>query len=112
MKRMIKKELEGLFLIIKWVFVSFFFIFVVFIIFVVIIYKFFVSFIVVKEKENVEVMIVEVINWLVNVNENLMVIDVFDYLKMLSERDENYYNKYIVVEGLFMEMDSFIFELG
>lgn len=75
-------------------------------------YKSSVSLIVAKEKENVEATIAEVTNRLANANENLTVTDVFDYLKTPSERDENYYNKHTAVEGSFMEMDSFISELG
>ncbi|HNB75670.1 MAG TPA: sensor histidine kinase, partial [Enterococcus faecalis] len=112
MKRTIKKELEGPSLTIKWSFASSFFIFVVFTIFAVITYKSSVSLIVAKEKENVEATIAEVTNRLANANENLTVTDVFDYLKTPSERDENYYNKHTAVEGSFMEMDSFISELG
>ncbi|HAP4733752.1 TPA: HAMP domain-containing histidine kinase [Enterococcus faecalis] len=112
MKRTIKKELEGPSLTIKWAFASSFFIFVVFTIFAVITYKSSVSLIVAKEKENVEATIAEVTNRLANANENLTVTDVFDYLKTPSERDENYYNKHTAVEGSFMEMDSFISELG
>ena len=80
--------------------------------FAVITYKSSVSLIVAKEKENVEATIAEVTNRLANANENLTVTDVFDYLKTPSERDENYYNKHTAVEGSFMEMDSFISELG
>lgn len=111
-KKAIKKELKGPSLTIKWAFASSFFIFVVFTIFAVITYKSSVSLIVAKEKENVERTIAEVTNRLSNATEELTVTAVFDSLKTPNPQNENYYNKRTSIEGSFMEMDSFISELG
>jgi len=112
LSKSIKQELKGPSLTIKWAFASSFFIFVVFTIFAVITYKSSVNLIVAKEKENVEQTISEVANRLSNTTKNLTVTDVFNSLKTPSPQNENYYNKRTSIEGSFMEMDSFISELG
>lgn len=112
LKKLEKRELKGFFLIIKWVFVSFFFIFVVFIIFVVIIYKLFINLIVVKERNNVECMILEVVFCLVNLDEELILVNMYcNLIKVINDGDE-VIDYILLVEGNLMKIDFFIVELG
>jgi signal transduction histidine kinase len=112
LKEAIRKELKGPSLTVKWAFASSFFIFVVFTIFAVITYQSSVNLIVAKERENVERTISEVVRRLSNSTENLTVTGVYNSLKTPSSQNESYYNKRTSIEGSFMDMDSFISELG
>lgn len=111
-ENVIKKELKGPSLTIKWALASSFFIFVVFTTFAVITYKSSVNLIVAKERENAEQTLANVTNRLSSAKEELTVTEVFELLQPPKEIEDNLYSKKLHVEGSLVEMDNFISELG
>ncbi|WP_321387605.1 HAMP domain-containing histidine kinase [uncultured Enterococcus sp.] len=110
-KEIVKRELRGPSLTVKWALASSFFIFVVFTIFAVITYKTSVNLLVKKERENVERIVAEVTNRLSNAEAELTVTEVYTSLKNPPPESTDDLSQRTAVGNL-LEMDSVIAELG
>ncbi|MHC5218214.1 HAMP domain-containing sensor histidine kinase [Enterococcus sp. LJL128] len=110
-KEIVKRELKGPSLTVKWALASSFFIFVVFTIFAVITYKTSVNLIVEKEQENLERIVIEVANRLSNAENELTVTEVYEAIKTPTPSEIGEYNQRTAV-GTLLEMDNVIAELG
>lgn len=96
----------------KWAFASSFFIFVVFTIFAVITYKSSVALFVEKERKNAEDTTYEIVSRLANANSQLSLVNTYRNLTNSSNSENPMYDRTSTLEGMLMQIDPFISELG
>ncbi len=107
-----KEGLTGLSLTIKWALASSLFIFVVFTIFAVITYKSSVSLFVEKERKNASQTTKEAVSRLVNSNRELNLVESYRTLTNSSNGQNSVYDRTSTIEGILMDIDPFISDLG
>lgn len=106
------EELKGLSLTIKWALASSLFIFVVFTIFAVITYKSSVNIFVEKERKNAEQTTSEAVNRLAGSNRELNLVESYRSLTTSSKGESSVYDRTSTIEGILMDIDPFISDLG
>lgn len=119
MKSMIQKKkrsknegLRGLSLTVKWALASSFFIFVVFTVFAVITYKSSVNLFVEKERKNAAQTTEEAVSRLANSNRELNLVESYRTLTNSSNGENSIYDRTSTIEGILMDIDPFISDLG